>query len=77
MQQWKGRRRVKTVSYTVEDDGEVVAGKFAEEAREVSKRTKREMAELTFQIIGRVLERMPQNSPEPVQDLKSLRLKTI
>src|SRR4026208_2613022 len=33
--------------------------KFAEEAREVSKETKREMAELTFQIIGRVLERMP------------------
>ena len=34
-------------------------GKFAEEAREVPKGTKREMAELTFQMIGRVLERMP------------------
>ena len=33
--------------------------KFAEGAREVSKRTKQEMAELTFQLIGRVLERMP------------------
>lgn len=33
--------------------------KFAEEAREVSKETKREMAELTFQLIGRVLERRP------------------
>ena len=37
--------------------------KFAEEAREVSKTTKREMAELTFQIIGRVLERMPRVRP--------------
>ena len=37
--------------------------KFAEEAREVPNRTKREMAELTFQIIGRVLERMPRVRP--------------
>ncbi|HEU0251811.1 MAG TPA: hypothetical protein VFR12_02185, partial [Pyrinomonadaceae bacterium] len=37
--------------------------KFAEEAREVSKETKREMAELTFQLIGRVLERMPRSRP--------------
>ncbi|HZN01125.1 MAG TPA: DNA repair protein RecO C-terminal domain-containing protein, partial [Pyrinomonadaceae bacterium] len=33
--------------------------KFAEETREVPKETKREMAELTFQLIGRVLERTP------------------
>lgn len=37
--------------------------KFAEGAREVSKDTEREMAELTFQIIGRVLERMPRVRP--------------
>jgi DNA repair protein RecO (recombination protein O) len=37
--------------------------KFAEGAREVSKETKQEMAELTFQIIGRVLERMPRIRP--------------
>jgi DNA repair protein RecO (recombination protein O) len=37
--------------------------KFAEEAREVPKETKREMAELTFQLIGRVLERMPRVRP--------------
>lgn len=37
--------------------------KFAEGAREASKETKREMAELTFQIIGRVLERMPRVRP--------------
>jgi DNA repair protein RecO (recombination protein O) len=33
--------------------------RFAEGAREVSSDTKKEMAELTFQMIGRVLERMP------------------
>ena len=33
--------------------------KFAEDAREVSNDTKKEMAELTFQILGRVLERTP------------------
>lgn len=33
--------------------------KFAQETREVSKTTKREMAELMFQLIGRVLERVP------------------
>jgi DNA repair protein RecO (recombination protein O) len=33
--------------------------RFAEDTREVSSDTKKEMAELTFQIIGRVLERMP------------------
>jgi DNA repair protein RecO (recombination protein O) len=37
--------------------------KFAEGAREVPKETKREMAEMTFQIIGRVLERMPRARP--------------
>jgi DNA repair protein RecO (recombination protein O) len=33
--------------------------RFAEDAREVSTDTKKEMAELMFQMIGRVLERMP------------------
>jgi len=37
--------------------------KFAEEARGVSKVTKQEMAELSFQLIGRVLERMPRVRP--------------
>lgn len=37
--------------------------KFAEESRDVSSKTKREMAELTFQLIGRVLERMPRIRP--------------
>jgi DNA repair protein RecO (recombination protein O) len=37
--------------------------KFAEEAREVPNGTKREMTELTFRLIGRVLERMPRVRP--------------
>ena len=37
--------------------------KFAEESREVSSTTKKEMAELTFQLLGRVLERMPRIRP--------------
>jgi DNA repair protein RecO (recombination protein O) len=41
--------------------------KFAQESREVSKDTKREMAELTFQLIGRVLERMPRVRPASVR----------
>lgn len=37
--------------------------KFAVEARESSSETKKQMAELTFQIIGRVLERQPRVKP--------------
>ena len=37
--------------------------KFAEESREIPKDTKKQMAELTFKIIGRVLERMPRIRP--------------
>lgn len=38
--------------------------KFAEQARDVAAATKREMAELTFQMIGRVLERQPRIRPQ-------------
>lgn len=41
--------------------------KFAQESREVPEDTKREMAELTFQLIGRVLERMPRIKPASVR----------
>jgi recombinational DNA repair protein (RecF pathway) len=37
--------------------------KFAHEAREVASETKKQMAELTFQMIGRVLERQPRVKP--------------
>lgn len=38
--------------------------KFAEQARDVAAATKRELAELTFQMIGRVLERQPRIRPQ-------------
>lgn len=41
--------------------------KFAEETRGIAKETKREMAELTHQIISRVLERVPRVRPTFVQ----------
>jgi DNA repair protein RecO (recombination protein O) len=40
---------------------------FAEEARELPDSTRKEMAELTYRIIGRVLERMPRARPTFVQ----------
>jgi DNA repair protein RecO (recombination protein O) len=42
-------------------------GKFAEGAREVPIKTRRELAELTHQMIGRVLERLPRVRPTFVQ----------
>jgi len=53
-------KRVHSQLRTVE---KLSPAKFAEGAREVSKDTKRDMAELTYQIIGRVLERMPRVGP--------------
>jgi DNA repair protein RecO (recombination protein O) len=41
--------------------------RFAEEAREVPSATKKELAELTHSIIGRVLERLPRVRPTFVQ----------
>jgi DNA repair protein RecO (recombination protein O) len=41
--------------------------RFAEEARQIPNQTKREMAELTQHLIGRVLERMPRVRPTFVQ----------
>lgn len=42
-------------------------GEFAEQARVVPTQTKRELAELTHQLIGRVLERLPRVRPTFVQ----------
>ena len=49
-------KRLRTQLRTTE---KLSPAKFAEGTREVSTDTKREMAELTYQMIGRVLERMP------------------
>ncbi|HKG58141.1 MAG TPA: DNA repair protein RecO [Pyrinomonadaceae bacterium] len=54
------QKELRTQLRTVE---KLAPAKFAEEAREISKDTKREMAELTFHILGRVLERMPRARP--------------
>jgi DNA repair protein RecO (recombination protein O) len=42
-------------------------GRFSEEARELPESSRKEMAELTYRIIGRVLERMPRARPTFVQ----------
>jgi len=49
-------KRLRTHMRTTE---KLSPARFAEGAREVSNETKKEMAELMFQMIGRVLERMP------------------
>jgi len=59
----KGRTVSKRLHAQLRTVEKLSPAKFAEGAREVSNETKREMAELTFQIIGRVLERMPRIRP--------------
>jgi DNA repair protein RecO (recombination protein O) len=59
----RGRSVSKHLHAQLRTAEKLAPAKFAEGAREVSKETKREMAELTFQIIGRVLERMPRIRP--------------
>ena len=59
----RGRAVSKRLHTHLRTAEKVSPAKFAEGTREVSKETKREMAELTFQIIGHVLERMPRVRP--------------
>jgi len=59
----RGRAVSKLLHSQLRSAEKLSPAKFAEEARETSKETEREMAELTFQIIGRVLERMPRVRP--------------
>jgi recombinational DNA repair protein (RecF pathway) len=59
----RGRAESKRLHTQLRSAEKLSPAKFAEGAREVSMETKREMAELTFQIIGRVLERMPRIRP--------------
>ena len=59
----RGRAVSKRLHTQLRTTEKLSPAKFAEETREVSKVTKREMAELTFQLIGRVLERMPRIRP--------------
>jgi DNA repair protein RecO len=59
----QGRAVLKPLRTQLRTVEKLSPAKFAEGAREVSKDTKREMAELMFHIIGRVLERMPRVRP--------------
>jgi DNA repair protein RecO (recombination protein O) len=59
----RGRAVLKGVRTQLRTAEKLAPAKFAEVARDVSKDTNREMAELTFHIIGRVLERMPRVRP--------------
>jgi DNA repair protein RecO (recombination protein O) len=59
----RGRAVSKRLRLHVRTAEKLSPAKFAEEARDVSKDTKREMAELTYHVIGRVLERMPRVRP--------------
>ncbi len=59
----RGRVLSKRLHVQLRSAEKLSPAKFAEAAREASKETKLEMAELTFQIIGRALERMPRVRP--------------
>lgn len=61
--QGRGRAISKSLRSHLRETEKLTPAKFAEAAREASSETKRQMAELTFQIIGRVLERMPRVRP--------------
>jgi DNA repair protein RecO (recombination protein O) len=57
----KGRAISKRLHTELRTSEKLSPAKFAEEAREMPQRTRQEMAEVTFQLIGRVLERMPRS----------------
>ena len=57
--QGRGRAVSKRLRTHLRTTEKLSPARFAEGTREVPSDTKKEMAELTFQIIGRVLERMP------------------
>ncbi len=61
--QGRGRTIARTVRTQLRTSEKLSPAKFAEGTREASNDTRREMAELTFNIIGRVLERMPRARP--------------
>ena len=61
--QGRGRTIAKSLRTQLQTTEKLSPAKFAEGAREASNDTRREMAELTFNIIGRVLERIPRARP--------------
>jgi DNA repair protein RecO (recombination protein O) len=65
--QARGRAIAKSVHQQLRTTEKLSPAKFAEEAREVPAATGKELAQLTYQIISRVLERMPRARPTFVQ----------
>ncbi|HET9527356.1 MAG TPA: DNA repair protein RecO [Pyrinomonadaceae bacterium] len=65
--QARGRAISKSVHQQMRTTEKLSPAKFAEEAREVPVATRKELAQLTYQIISRVLERMPRARPTFVQ----------
>jgi DNA repair protein RecO (recombination protein O) len=61
--QARGRPIPKSVHQQLRTTEKLSPAKFAEEAREVPVATRKEVAQLTYQIISRVLERMPKARP--------------
>ena len=61
--QARGRAISKSVYQQLRATEKLSPAKFAEEAREVPVVTRKELAQLTYQIISRVLERMPRARP--------------
>lgn len=59
----RGRAIAKSVHQQLRTTEKLSPSKFAEEAREVPVATRKELAQLTYQIISRVLERMPRARP--------------
>jgi DNA repair protein RecO (recombination protein O) len=63
----RGRAISKSVHQQLRTTEKLAPAKFAEEAREVPVATRKELGQLTYQIISRVLERMPRARPTFVQ----------
>lgn len=61
--QARGRAITKSVHQQVRTTEKLSPSKFAEEAREVPVAARKELAQLMYQIISRVLERMPRARP--------------
>ena len=65
--QARGRAIARSVQQQLRATEKMSPAKFAEEAREVPVATRKELAQLTYQLISRVLERMPRARPTFVQ----------
>jgi DNA repair protein RecO (recombination protein O) len=65
--QARGRAVSQSVHQQLRTTEKLSPAKFAEEVREVPVATRKELAQLTYQIITRVLERMPRARPTFVQ----------